>query len=123
MSDEVTTALGLSDGCGVCLMCEVAVNFCQRAKRSVAIAPWIAAVILAFIGGASVCSASILYDGMPGVQLDGNTVKYEQVIESSVTDPEPLYGAPLVTGDSIDFNPVLFGSLSKAGTIDDTKGL
>ena len=38
----------------------------------------------------------------------GTDVTYVDVTESSATDPVPLFGAPSVSGNSIDFNPVGF---------------
>src|SRR5688572_27893436 len=39
----------------------------------------------------------------------GNTVTYVDVTEDTNSgDTQPLFGAPTVTGDSIDFNPVGF---------------
>lgn len=64
-------------------------------------------------------AASINYSDM-----DGASVKYTGISEASATDPVPLFGAPSVTGNSIDFNPVLFNALSQFGTppIDLTDG-
>lgn len=45
----------------------------------------------------------------------GTAVTYVDVTEASATDPVPLYGAPTVAGNSIDFNPVLFNALSQFG--------
>jgi hypothetical protein len=42
----------------------------------------------------------------------GNTVKYVGVTEDSGTDPTPLFGAPVISGDTLDFNPVSFNSFS-----------
>jgi hypothetical protein len=52
----------------------------------------------------------------------GNTVVYTGVSESSLTDPGPLFGAPTVSGDSIDFNPVGFGAFAAGGGVDLTDG-
>ncbi len=48
----------------------------------------------------------------------GTTVMYLDVTEDSGTDTPPLFGAPTVSGDSLDFNPVSFNSFSSgaAGT-------
>src|SRR5215510_6970817 len=53
-------------------------------------------------------AASINYGSFPGA-----TVMYTDVTESSVTDPVPLFGAPVVSGDSIDFTPVNFAASSQ----------
>jgi len=45
----------------------------------------------------------------------GITVSYLQVMEDSVTDPTPLFGAPNLSGDTLDFNPVGFGASSTGG--------
>lgn len=55
----------------------------------------------------------------------GPTVQYTDITESTVTDPLPLFGAPVGAGDSIVFNPVSYnssavgpgGSDNSAGTI------
>ena len=53
----------------------------------------------------------------------GINVTYTQVTEDSVTDPGPLFGAPTVAGDTLDFNPVSFGSSSTgASGVDTTDG-
>lgn len=50
--------------------------------------------------------------------FSGTTVMFSQVTEDSGTDPTPLFGAPTVSGDALDFNPVSFNSSSTgaAGT-------
>jgi hypothetical protein len=52
----------------------------------------------------------------------GATVLYTDVSESSLTDPVPLFGAPSVAGDSIDFNPQGFGAFASNGGVDITDG-
>lgn len=53
----------------------------------------------------------------------GITVSYLQVTEDSVTDPTPLFGAPTVSGDTLNFDPVGFGaSATGAGGVDITDG-
>ena len=53
----------------------------------------------------------------------GITVSYLQVTEDSGTDPTPLFGAPNLAGDTLDFNPVSFNSNSTgAGGVDITDG-
>jgi hypothetical protein len=79
-----------------------------------------AALLFVQFGCVALCSAAIeLYGNHPG-----NTVDYEAVTEMSLTDPTPLFGAPTVSADSIDFNPVLFNALSQFGSApDDTVGV
>ena len=52
----------------------------------------------------------------------GTTVTYVQVTEDSITDPSPLFGAPTISGNLLDFNPVGFGSTSTGGAADVTDG-
>jgi PEP-CTERM motif len=53
----------------------------------------------------------------------GTTVEFLNVTEDSGTDPTPLYGAPTVSADTLDFNPVSFNSSSTgAGGVDITDG-
>jgi hypothetical protein len=52
----------------------------------------------------------------------GNSVTYKMVTEDSATDPTPLFGAPTVTGDTLDFNPVGFAASSMGGGADITDG-
>jgi hypothetical protein len=55
--------------------------------------------------------------------FSGTTVDYQMVTESSSTDPGPLFGAPTVSGDTLDFNPVGFSaSSSNGGAADITDG-
>ena len=69
------------------------------------------AAVVAFSTQAS--AAPINYGDFAGV-----TVMFTDVTEDSGTDPTPLFGAPTVSGDSLDFNPVSFNSTSSgaAGT-------
>jgi hypothetical protein len=64
-------------------------------------------------------AASINYGDFAGA-----TVMYTQVTESSITDPVPLFGAPTVSGDSIDFTPVDFAASSQlhVPAVDQTDG-
>jgi hypothetical protein len=53
----------------------------------------------------------------------GATVAYVGITEDSTTDPTPLFGAPTLSGDALDFNPVSFGSTSTGlGGVDTTDG-
>jgi hypothetical protein len=54
--------------------------------------------------------------------LIGDNVLYKSIIEDSSTDPTPLFGAPSISGDSLLFNPVSFGSSSGNGAFDITDG-
>lgn len=54
----------------------------------------------------------------------GNTVTYHMVREAanSAGDVAPLFGAPTVSGDSLDFDPVGFGASTTGGGVDITDG-
>jgi hypothetical protein len=67
----------------------------------------------------SATAAPINYGDHPGA-----TVDYLQVTEdaNSAGDAPPLFGAPQVTGDSIDFDPVGFSASSQNGGADITDG-
>lgn len=54
----------------------------------------------------------------------GNTVTYQMVREAanSAGDSAPLFGAPTVSGDSLDFDPVGFGASTTGGGVDITDG-
>jgi hypothetical protein len=54
-----------------------------------------------------IVNAAIMYPDQMG-----STVWFRAISEDSGTDPLPLYGAPSVSGNSIDFNLVSFNSFS-----------
>lgn len=55
--------------------------------------------------------------------FSGDTVDYLQVTEDSNSgDSVPLFGAPTVSGDSLDFNPVGFSANASGGGADITDG-
>jgi len=60
---------------------------------------------------------TLLYD-----PLEGGTVRFSNISESSDTDPLPLFGAPTIVGDSLGFGLPLFSSTSENGTSDETSG-
>lgn len=72
----------------------------------------IAAVIAlaAVAAGSQSASAQINYGNYAGL-----TVVYENVTESSGTDPIPQFGAPTVFVNTLDFNPVGFTAFSSGG--------
>lgn len=76
-------------------------------------------VSMALVAGFAVAvhAASINYG-----DFNADTVMYLQVEEDSVTDPVPLFGAPTVAGNSLDFDPVGFASDASNGSIDSTIG-
>lgn len=54
--------------------------------------------------------------------FNGISVDWLQVTEDSATDPTPLFGTPTISGDSLNFNPVSFGSTASNGSSDLTDG-
>jgi len=53
----------------------------------------------------------------------GTNFQFQGVTENSLTDPPPLYEAPIVTGDSLVFTPTAFGAFAENGAVDMTDGL
>lgn len=78
----------------------------------------VAATLLG-LGAASAEAASINYGAFVG-----NTVQYQDVTETANTpgDTEPLYGAPTIIGDSLDFDPMGFSASATGGGADLTDG-
>lgn len=79
--------------------------------------------ITAALGGLLLLTAPVSAAATNHGDFAGVTVMYRQVTEDSATDPGPLFGAPTVAGDSLDFNPTGFVSSSSAGSIDSTIGV
>ena len=50
------------------------------------------------------------------------TVAYNDVTESSFSDDVPLYGAPTITSNLLDFEPIAFGTSSSGGASSLTDG-
>lgn len=75
------------------------------------------ALVVALAPSVRSIAASINYGNFMGA-----TVSYEGVTEASATDPVPLFGAPTVSGDSLDFNPVGFSASSTNGGANITDG-
>jgi hypothetical protein len=76
------------------------------------------AVLVMSIWSHLAAAATINYPDPPM----GNTVSYVGISETSLTDPVPLFGAPFVSGDSIDFNPTGFGAFASGGAVKGTDG-
>jgi len=74
-------------------------------RRDITTAALSMAAVIAFT--APVSAAPINYG-----DFSGTTVMYAQVTEDSGTDTPPLFGAPTVSGDTLDFNPASFNSSS-----------
>lgn len=87
-------------------------------KTSRALCAVAAALMLTTQVSAAVINYGNFSDIPPG------TVAYTGVSESSATDPVPLYGAPTITGNLLDFNPAGFGASATNGnpTADITDG-
>ncbi|MFO0832639.1 MAG: hypothetical protein U0637_12460 [Phycisphaerales bacterium] len=77
---------------------------------------FVCATVLAGAAG-SVLATPINYGDFAGVSVD-----WLQVTEDSATDPTPLFGTPTISGDSLNFNPVSFGSTASNGSSDLTDG-
>lgn len=60
-------------------------------------------------------AASESYGDLPGAH-----VVFQSVTETTMTEPSPVYGPPVVALDSIDFSPVAFGAVAQTGTSDTT---
>jgi len=65
-------------------------------------------------------AAVVNYPDMPGV--NPGEVDFLQLSESSVTDPEPLYGTPVRAGNLLSFPLLSFQSASTGGAADTTSG-
>ncbi len=57
-----------------------------------------------------------------GPDLPDHGSMYLSVTESSGTDPVPLFGAPTLTGDALDFDPLAFTADATGGAADITDG-
>lgn len=53
----------------------------------------------------------------------GNTVLFKMVTEDSSTDAGPLYGAPIISADTLVFSPATFGAFAGGGASDYTQSL
>jgi len=71
---------------------------------------------------AGVCLSTSIAEAVPVNYGDfaGSTVMFRDVTEDSATDPTPLFGAPTVAANSLDFNPTAFVSNSSNGSSDST---
>jgi len=76
----------------------------------------LAAVLLGGLWMASLAWAEYT----PPITLAGDHVQFVDVIESSLTDPVPLYGTPTISGDTLLPAPRDFGSFASAGGVDPT---
>lgn len=70
---------------------------------------------------ASSYAAPINYGDVDDI-ANGGEIEYLQIIESTSTDDEPLYGPPSVTINQLDFDPAGFGASASNGDIDITDG-
>lgn len=77
----------------------------------------------AFMAGLALSVASSATAAINYGDFSGDTVMYTDVTESSLTDATPLFGAPTVAGDLLDFDPAAFGAFqADAGPNDITDG-
>ncbi|MEX0641735.1 MAG: PEP-CTERM sorting domain-containing protein [Pirellulales bacterium] len=81
------------------------------------------AVCLLMLLGSAICQP-VLGAAINYGDFEGTTVFYTQVTEdaNSIGDDPPMFGAPSVTSDSLDFNPVGFSAASAGGVADITGG-
>ena len=77
------------------------------------------------VASVAALTASALMGSVPAVHasinygdFDGVSVMYLDVTENSQTDPTPLYGAPTISVDTLDFNPIGLGAFATDGGID-----
>lgn len=76
-------------------------------------------VILAILGFAMPLNGAAINYGT----YVGDTVTFVDVTEDSITDPTPLFGAPLAVDDALVFSPTGFGATTSGGGVDITDGL
>jgi hypothetical protein len=86
--------------------------FCSWTTRGI-----LAVAIAVLPSATSFADTSINYG-----TLVGTTVTYVNVTESSATDQVPLFGSPIISGNTLDFNPQGFAATSTGGGIDLTDG-
>lgn len=75
---------------------------------------------LSLLGARNAQAASICYGDFS--DIPPGTVTFKEVQESSITDSVPLFGAPTVIADTLDFDPIGFGASSAGGVPDITDG-
>ena len=76
-----------------------------------------AALLVSFLTSPTVAALFVYGDFL------GTSVTYVGVQENSVTDPGPLFGAPTISGNQLDFNPSGFAATATGpGGIDITDG-
>jgi hypothetical protein len=95
-------------------------TFCSHFKaRAVCTLAFLAAASIGWLSSQTVLAAPINYGSFMG-----NTVTYVDVTEDSNSgDTPPLFGAPTVSGDSLDFDPVGFdANATGPGGVDITDG-
>jgi len=88
-----------------------------RLPRLTALAMFFSVAVLA--AGPAVHAAIINYGDFP---VPAAGITFQQVTESSGTDPVPLYGPPTPFVTGLDFDPVTFVSSSSGGSADITDG-
>jgi hypothetical protein len=79
-------------------------------------------VLTMSVGSAFLFAGAALATPINYGNFNGATVMYLNVTEDSTTDPGPLFGAPTVSVDSLQFNPASFGSFAANGAVDITDG-
>src|SRR5438270_709188 len=89
----------------------------SRKPRLIALATFFSAAVLA--AGPAAHAATINYGDFP---VPPAGITFQQVTESSGTDPVPLYGPPTPFVVGLDFDPTSFVSSSTNGAADITDG-
>jgi hypothetical protein len=99
------------------MMLTRAFNSLSRMPRLLALATTLSVAVLA--AGPAAHAALINYGDFP---VPSAGITFQQVTESSGTDPVPLYGPPSPFVVGLDFDPTSFGSSSSGGSGDITDG-
>ena len=86
-------------------------------KRSGVTTLFFMGLIVSLVVCLPICNATSIIYGT----FTGSTVVYQNVTEDSITDAVPLFGTPIISGDTLDFNPI-FKSYSAGGASDMTDG-
>lgn len=74
---------------------------------------------LMMLAAGLMAAAPALGSPIPYGNLNGNTVEYQQITESSTTDDgTALFGTPSISGDSLRFSPMNFGITASDGAHD-----
>ncbi len=90
----------------------------KKMKRSGVTALFFMGLIVSLVVCLPICNATSINYGT----FTGSTVVYHNVTEDSVTDAVPLFGTPIISGDTLDFNPIFKSYSAGSGASDMTDG-